>query len=57
VFTFRFRAKLIKIHCHTTSQVTWLVDTFRLDSINRLVTKQVTYVTSRVTKLVTRSLA
>jgi len=44
------------LHCGTTSLVTWLVHPFRLVNIPRLVTRQVTHVTSRVTRLVTKSL-
>ena len=45
------------LHYKTTCLVTWLVKPFGLVSINRLVTRQVTHVTSRVTRLVTRPLA
>jgi len=45
------------VHCKTVSLVTWLLYPFGLVIVHRLVTRQVTHVTSRVTRLVTRSLA
>ena len=44
-------------NCKTMCLVTWLVNPFGLIGINRLVTRQLTHATSRVTRLVTRSLA
>jgi len=44
-------------HCKTTSLITWLVHPFKLVKMHRLVTRHVPHVTSRVTRLVTRSLA
>jgi len=38
----------------STRLVTWLVNPFGLVSNNRLVTRSVTHVTSRVTRLVTK---
>jgi len=51
----RFMGFLLVYHCKTTSLVTWLVNPSGLVSISKLVTRQVTHVTSRVARLVTRS--
>ena len=43
-----------RLPCKTTSLVTWPVNPFGLVRMNRLVSRQVTHVTSRVIRLVTR---